>query len=157
MDKGERCDAAEFCEVISDGEQERKEDKRKEAIPKLSPMTEKTDLLEYLEMFEEHMHQKKIGWCGHLMPLLNDECRPAATHLEPDEREVYDALKEELIGTSSDNARRAGEAFQMLERERKQTFPRLANRFATGETIREAVDKVSFGETRSDATKAGNH
>ena len=40
--------------------QERKEDKRKEAIPKLSPMTEKTDLLEYLEMSEEHMDQKEI-------------------------------------------------------------------------------------------------
>ena len=83
------------------------------------------------------------------MPLLNDGCRTAATHLEPDEREVYDTLKEELISTSSESARRPGEAFWTLEREKGQTFPqfvrilsRLANRFATGETIREAVDKV---------------
>lgn len=35
------------------------------------------------------MHRKeiaKIGWCGHLLPLLNDESRMAATHLEPAER-----------------------------------------------------------------------
>ena len=67
------------------------------------------------------MHRKeipKIGWCGHLVPLLNDECRTAATHLEPDEREVYDTLKEELISTSSGSARRAGEAFFGCLRER---------------------------------------
>ena len=35
------------------------------------------------------------------MALLNDGCRTAAT---PDEREVYDTLKEELISTSSESA-----------------------------------------------------
>ena len=139
-----------FVKMVSERDeqarQERKEDKRKEAIPKLSPMTEKTDLLEYLEMFEDHMHRKeirKIGWCGHLMPLLNDERRTAATHLEPDEREVYDTLKEELISTRSESARRARECLR--EREGTDIFrilSRLANRFATGGTIREAMDKV---------------
>ena len=81
----------------------------------------------------------KIGWCAHLI-LLNDECRTAGT---------TDTLKEELISTSLESARRLGEAFWMLERKKGQTFPqfarillRLTNGFITGDTILEAVDKV---------------
>ena len=50
-----------------------------------------------------HMYRKVIPKTKHLMPLSNDECRTAATHLEPDEREVYDIVKE-LISRSSESA-----------------------------------------------------
>ena len=144
--------------MVSERDEEvRQERKEEEAIPKLSPMTEKTDLLEYLEMFEEHMHWKKIG-CGHLMPLLNDEYRTAATHLEPDEREVFDTLKEELISTSSGSARRTGEAFWMLEREREGTdISKACQQICNRRNHSRGGGLGGFGETPSDTTKAGSH
>ena len=81
---------------------ERKEEQKRKAIPKLTPMTNDSDLIEYLENFQEHMAKKKVSkedWSGHLMPLLNDNCRTAAARLEAGERGDYDTLKEELIST----------------------------------------------------------
>ena len=98
------------------------------------------------------MAKKKVSkedWSGHLMPLLNDNCRTAAARLEAGERGDYDTLKEELISTSAEHARRAGETFWTASRKKGQSFPhyarvltRLISRFATGETIRDALDKV---------------
>ena len=115
-------------------------------------MLMETDLLEYLQTFENHMKLLKVpqeGWSNHLMPLLNDECRATVSFLDAADKESYKVLKEELVSNSSENVRRASETFWNLERKKGQPFPhvvkiltRLANRFATGDTIREALDKV---------------
>ena len=130
---------------------ERREEKRRNAIPKLAPMTAEADVLEYLESFEENMGKRGIDreeWSIHLSPLLNDDCRLVTLHLEPEERADYDTVKEELISNSPNNARRAGETFWSLERKKGQTFPqvariltRLSQRFAVKDTVKESLDQ----------------
>ena len=131
---------------------ERKEDKRKEAIPKIAAMTKETEISEYLEMFEENMGRKEIPrceWCGHLTPLMNDECRSITSHMEPEDKLEYKKLKEELINASSSSSRRAGESFWTLERKKGQNFSqvarnltRLIHRFAEKDTVKESLDQV---------------
>jgi hypothetical protein len=56
-----------------------------------------------------------------------------------EEQELCNTLKEELISTSLESVRRAGEPFWTLQRKKGQTFLQFTRIF---ETTREAVDKV---------------
>ena len=96
MERRKGTDAATVCPAFSQGRAKgqrsstrekgsscRKEArKRREAIPKLAPMTPEVDVLEYLETFEENM--KKREWSTHLSPLLNNDYRLVTLHLEPE-------------------------------------------------------------------------
>ena len=73
-----------------EADEERKQQQKKD-IPKLAQMTETTDILEYMETFEENMEKRKVEreeWSGYLMPLLNNDCRTAALHLTQAEAEL---------------------------------------------------------------------
>lgn len=130
--------------------EDRKE--RLAAIQMPAPMTAKTDLLEYLELFEQIANTKEIPQEARaiaLLLLLNDKYRTAAVKLPADVQADYDQLKEALRDHDESNIRDAAVTFWnhckksgTSALEERQTLIRLGTRFINGDDRQTCVDQV---------------
>ena len=69
------------------------------AVPQCSPMRNKEDILDYLQIFEDTQQAKgllRANWAYSLLPLLNQQCRQIANTLDPASKGDYTSLKEKL-------------------------------------------------------------
>lgn len=128
---------------------------RLKAIPFPSPMTHKSDLMEYLELYEETVQSKEIPkdqWSTLLRPLLNDRFRGVAMKIKPEERADYDRLKQQLQDNDEADIRHADVTFWTLPKSKHWSaleyvhkLTRLGLRFVEGDTREACVDSMVKG------------
>lgn len=100
-------------------------EKKKEclrAIQMPQPMTAKSDLVEYLDLFETTALKKEVkqaDWMDALMPLLNDRFRSVAMKFRPEVRNDYETLKAKLQEHDNMNLKNTAATFWTLSYPRR--------------------------------------
>lgn len=134
----------------------REKEARKERINAVhmpTAMTSRTDLLEYLQLFERTVTKKEIpreAWADALFPLLNDKYRNTAIKLPEEIQANYTQLKEALLKRDEANIQNAAATFWNYTKkpgttvlEEVQTLSRLASRFITGDDRQTCIDQLT--------------
>lgn len=128
-------------------------------------MTNKTDLLEHLELFERTATRKetpKEDWSDMVIPILNDKFRSTAVMLPAEVREDYDALKTALLERDEVNIKKAAATFWTYTKqagvsalEHRQFVQRLVKRFIDGDDKDSYEDALVREKTIQDLPKDG--
>lgn len=102
----------------------REEDERRarlKAIQLPPPMSNKSDLMEYLQLFEKTVRRKELpreDWAPTLVPLLNDKYRGVAAKLPREVQDDFDGLKEALQGHDDLHTRNTSSTFWTTPKKR---------------------------------------
>lgn len=116
-------------------------------------MSSKSDLEEYLDLFELTATKKEIpraDWTNALLPLLNDKFRSVVMKLKPEARADYTLLKTKLQDHDDSNIKQAASTFWTLSKKRGwsalqygQQILRLTDQFMEGEDRESFFDCLS--------------
>lgn len=115
-------------------------------------MTGKSDLFEYLQVFEKMVKRKELleeDWALMLVPLLNDKFRGVVTKLPPETQDNYPRLREALLERDDLHTKNAASTFWTMPKrkgvtagEYHQTLLRLLDRFTEGEDRDSILDSI---------------
>lgn len=130
---------------------ERRERLRSVQLP--PPMTHRSDLKEYLELFESAARRKELprdDWAPSVIPLLDDRLRGTAVKLPTEVKESYRELKKAPLEKDDQQMQNPAATFWTVTKERgvtalefSQQLVRLLDRFMVGEDRAACLDSVA--------------
>lgn len=126
-------------------------------------MSGKTDLMEFLELFERTARMKEIAqtlWSTTVIPLLSDRFQSTAVKLPAEVRDDYDRLKAALLERDESNVKNATATFWTYAKKRgvtalehHQFVHRLIEHFLEGDNRASCVDSLLKEKTIQDLPK----
>lgn len=135
--------------------EKREADERKarlKAIQLPPPMSSKSDLVEFLQLFERTARRKELpeeDWAPTLIPLLNDKYRGIAMKLPVDLIDDFQQLRQALQDRDDVHTKNAASTFWTLPKKKgisaieyHQSITRLIHRFAEGEDKDSILDSI---------------
>lgn len=160
-----QADLRQRREELRERREEEERRARLKAIQLPPHMSTKTDLREFLELFEGVAERKELrreDWAPTVTPLLNDRFRSVAAKLPPEIKADYEALKQALLDRDDQHLRNPAATFWTLGKDKGvtaldygQQLTRLADRFLRGEDRASCLDSIVMERFIQELTKDG--